>query len=298
VKRSLLAPWIALLAGCASGPEPVRLEDWMRVGVDPAAEAARVAGTLRDAGFEVRQRAEGEAFVALAFARPDGRKAIRVVTRRGVVVALDSHEADGVRERHGAVRLVALDAERGHDVDGDGRPEVVVARDADGASCLAIVRLAADGRATVAPTDAEALAPGACPAALEDVDGDDVREALVELRWPQLALEPRAVPSLRAALVHDDGAWRASGMPVVYAARERRRREEALTEARRALDVAEAVRLAVELAALAHLTGASVAAQVERFDGALAGLVLTEAQLARVEAIRAVIGAGWQADAP
>jgi hypothetical protein len=272
----------------------VRLEDWMRVGVDPVDEAVRVTRTLTEAGFQVTQRAEGDGFVALAMARSDGRRAVRVISSRGVVVALDSHEPDGVRERHGPVRIVELDADRGYDVDRDGHPEVVVARGEDGPPCLAIVRIADDGRATVAPTDAEALAPGACPTALEDVDGDEIREVLVELRWPQLSLDER-VPTLRAALVHDDGAWRATGMPVVYVQRERARRERALAESRDELDVPTAVRLAVELAALAHLTGASVAAQVERFDRALAGLVLSREEVDRIATIRAVIGAGWQA---
>lgn len=268
----------------------------MRVGVEPAEEAARVRATLTGSGFEVARRLEGEGFVALGFAHPEGRRAVRVITSRGVAAALDSHEPDGVRTRHGAVRLLAPDEGDGHDRDGDGLAEVVVARDAAGATCLAILRVGEDGRVTLAPTDAERLAPGACPSALADVDGDGTPEVLVELRWPDLTVEGmEAPPSLRAALVLDDGAWRASGLPVVYARRERARRLSALEAARRGFDVPAAIRLAVELAALAHLTGASVAAQVERFDEALAGVVLTRAQVDRVAAIRAVIGGGWRA---
>lgn len=282
------------MAACGGGPEPVRPEDWLRVGVDPVEEARVVEGRLTESGWGTAQRVEGEGFVALAFEHPDGRRAVRVVTSRGVAVALDSHEPDGIRERHGPVSLVELDEA---DVDRDGRPEVVAARDQDGGRCIAILQVGGDGLVQVAPTDAEELAPGACPSALEDVDGDGVREVLVELRWPELALD-EAAPTVRAALVADEGAWRATGAPVSYLERETERRLGLLARARQRLDVAASARIAVELAALAHLGGASPAAQVRRFDDALAGMVLTEAEQARVAEIRAVLAAGWRAPEP
>ena len=53
--------------------------------------------------------------------------------------------------------------------------------------------------------------------------------------------------------------------------------------------------IGVELAALAHLAGAAMSAQVERFDAALAGMVLSEAEAARAAEIRGAIAAGWRA---
>lgn len=267
----------------------MRLDDWMRVGVDPEVEAARVERALLDAGWRTTARVDGEGFVALGFEREEQR-AVRVVTRRGVAASLDSHEPDGVRERHGPVRLV----EEVLDVDHDGVPELTLARgDADDA-CLAVIEIDEDGRVTLMADDAEALQPGSCVTALEDVDDDETLEALALLRWPELALEDE-VAEVRAVLTLEEGAWRARGVPSAYGEVERARREEALAQARATRDLPRALRLAVELTALAHLDGATVARQVERFDGALAGLVLTEPAAEVAARVRAVIASGWGA---
>lgn len=293
-----LVPILSLLlfASCGGGaPETPLLERWLRVGVDPHAEAEAVARTLEMGGYRVTQRAETEELVALAFVRDDGRRAIRVVTRIGVAVALDSHETDGVRLRHGAVRLVepgALDA------DADGRTEIVVARDEGEDTCIAVVRIDEDGRPRAAPIDVEAFAPGRCASALEDVDGDERLEAIVELEWPELALEFHEVPSLRVALPAREGGWPVGPMPLAYEEREREARLAALAEARARLDVAAASRLGVELAALASLSGATLAAQAGRYDAALSGLVLREHERDAADAIRAFIATGWGAPEP
>lgn len=265
----------------------------MRVGVAPAQEAERVRETLEAAGWEIAQRIEAPGHVALAFRRGEQR-AVRVVTSRGVVIALDSYEPDGFHVRHGSVSLAPRDEP---DVDGDGRPDVVVARDEDGARCLAVIRIDESGAANLMPDDADALQEGACVARLEDVDGDGRVEAMVELAWPHLAIGPE-IARFDAALVVREAGWRADGMPVVYIEREREARREELGVARERRDVGRAVRLAVEFAAIAHLTGASIAAQVGRYDDALAGLVLSEAERNRVASIRAVIAAGWRATWP
>ena len=271
----------------------MRIEDFIRVGVDPVEEAARVEETLTRAGWERTRRIDGEGFVALAFARND-RRAVRITTSRGIAVALDSHEPDGVRLRHGAVSLIEGDAS---DLDGDGRVDVVVSREEGSERCLAVLRIAEDGDATVAPIEAEALAPGACASELADIDGDGVVEALVTLRWPDLAIDGQ-VATLTAVLVLEDGGWRAGPMPVAYVEREEASRRDALMAARAARDVPSAARLGVELAALAHSSGAALSAQIARLDAALSGLVLTETQAAEVAAVRAVIAAGWQAPTP
>src|SRR5690606_26313548 len=159
------------LAGCGAPREPPLLERWVRVGTDPEREAEAVARGLEAGGYRATQRIAGDGFVALAFVREaDDRRAVRVITRIGVAVALDSHETDGVRIRHGAVRLIETGA-RGDDVDLDGRPEVVVARDGEEGTCIAVIRIAEDGRPSAPAIEAEALAPGRCASSLEDVDG-------------------------------------------------------------------------------------------------------------------------------
>lgn len=279
--------------GCGSPSTRRAPEDYLRVGVDPSGEASLVVEALEGAGFALTQRIEAPAFIALAFVREsDGHRAVRVVTRVGVAVALDSHETDGVRVRHGEVRLVEPDGED-HDLDGDGRPEVVLARAQDDHDCLAIIRLYEDGRARAARIEAENVAPGSCASALRDVDGDGRLEAIVELEWRALALSDASVPSLSVALAASEGGWRAGAMPAEYEARERASRRAALADARARLDVASANRIGVELAALANLAGAPLAAQVRAYDEALAGLVVGQSVLDRVRAVRAYIAAGW-----
>ena len=281
----------ALAAACAGALEGPRPEDWMRVGVEPGEEAVEVEAALREAGWTRTERRAGDGFVALAFERGE-QYAVRVVSRRGVVVALDSHEPDGLRERHGRVSLPEPPRS---DLDGDGREDVLVARDDDaGERCLAVVRVDPEGRAEALPIAGDALATGACASALTDVDGDGRLEAMVSLRWPQLAVRGE-VPGVDAPLVLTAEGWRPDGLPASHEASETEARRAALEAAREGLDVGVSVRLGVELAALAHLSGAAMSAQVERFDAALEGLVLEEADAARVAEIRAAIALGWRA---
>src|SRR5690606_6496165 len=103
----------------------------------------------------------------------------------------------------GNVRLV--EPGPGPDLDRDGHPEIVVARAEPGRECLAIVRILENGRARAARIEADAVAPGSCASALDDVDGDGRAEAIVELEWPELAFDEASVPALRVALAAEDG---------------------------------------------------------------------------------------------
>ncbi len=294
--KEILIGCIALCAGCGAGSQPMRIEDWVRVGVDPEQEARAVVATLVEGGYEVVERIDGEGFVAIGLARfADGRSAVRVVTRVGVAVSLDSHESDGFHVRHGDVSLVDV-GRSDHDVDGDGRPEIVVAR-AGRTRCVAVLRIDDDGRARVVPIAAEALVPGSCASRLEDVDGDGRLEALIELAWPALALGD-AVPSIRAALFSEGGEWRASAISAAFVEREEAERRAHLEHARQRLDVPNAQRLAVELAAIANLKGAARSAQVIRYDEALSGLVLDRRALEHVERVRDYIASGWGTPRP
>ena len=261
----------------------------MRVGVVPAEEAELVRATLEAAGWETAQRIEADGQIALGFVRGEQR-AVRVVTSRGVVIALDSHESDGIRARDGRVSLIERDDP---DVTGDGRADVVVVREESDARCLALMTIDERGAAQLMPDDADELQEGACVNRFEDVDADGRLEAIVALSWPDLAIGPE-VPRVDVALQRRESAWRADPMPVVFVDREREARAQALAVAREHRNVGRAVRLAVEIAAFAHLTGAAVAAQVQRYDAALAGLVLREAERDRVNSIRGVVASGWR----
>ena len=276
----------------------------MRVGVSVQDEAAQVRATLEAAGWRTTRTVEGEGFVALAFGRAPSERAVRVITRRGVVVSLDSHEPDGVRGRHG---LVSIAEGPPADLDGDGRVELVVQRvlppergatSAPGERrCLSALRIGADGDASVIPADAGALREGACISRFEDVDADGAQDAIVRVTWAELSTAER-LASVDVVLLFTSGAWRAGAMPVAFVSAERRARAAGLERARAAHDVDSAVSLAVEVAAFAHLTGAVLAAQVRRFDDALSGLVLTDEQRDRVAWIRAFIAAGWRDPLP
>jgi len=280
----------AALLGCASAPEPIHMEDWVRMGVSVQQEAGEVRATLEAAGWTTTRTVGRPTFVALALSRGADERAVRVITSRGVVVALDSHESDGYRVRHG---LVELGDEGPQDVDGDGREELLVWRRDGAFPCLAVLRFDEQGGATVMADDAAALREGACVTRLEDVDADGRVEAIAVLRWPGLALAEQT-PGLEVPLVEQDGAWRAGHVPVAYEESQREIRRVMLEAARARRDVDTAVRLAVEVAALAHLTGASRSAQVERFDAALSGLVLDDEQRNRIAEIRAVVSSGWR----
>lgn len=282
------------LAACAPAAQPLGAETFLNVGVSPRAEADAVRARLEAAGWERTGEVETERFVALAFRRGEDQRAVRVITARGVVAALDSHEPDGVRARHG---LVALADPAVRDFDGDGAEELVLVRDGGPTPCLAVLRFDDAGQVRAAPDDASTLREGACVARHEDVDGDGTLEAIVPLSWPELSLaEPPA--TIEVALIAREGGWHADGMPSRYVERLRGALDGALGAARLARDVSRAATVAVEIAALAHLTGASVAAQVRRFDEALSGLVLTDEARDRVAAIRAVIASGWREPEP
>ncbi|MBX3274151.1 MAG: hypothetical protein KF729_28045 [Sandaracinaceae bacterium] len=284
------ALFAGVLGACAPAPEPVGVERFLRVGVQAREEADAVRARLEAAGWALTHEVETPRFVALAFARGDEERAVRVITSRGLAASLDSHEPDGVRRRHGRVTLAEPAA---RDLDGDGVDELVVSREEEPLPCLAALRFDETGAARALADEAASLREGACVGRYEDVDADGALEAIVRLDWPALSLGEH-VAAVEVPLALRDGAFRADGLPAAFAERERARREAALAAARAAREVAQAADLALELAALAHLAGASIARQVERFDEALAGLVLTPHERDRVAAVRAVVAAGWR----
>ncbi|MGF1467909.1 MAG: FG-GAP repeat domain-containing protein [Sandaracinaceae bacterium] len=285
---------LSLLAGCGASVVPLPpVDPFLAVGVEPTEEAAHVAAMLAELGYREVRRVEGERFVAVELVTADERHAVRVVSTRGVVLALDSHEPDGVHLRDGPVELVATVAT---DLDGDGAEEVAVrlwdrARERH---CLALVRIDGEGWPSPVTLEAGRVQRDACAARVSDVDGDGRAEVLVDLRWPRLALEGGEVPSLAVPLLPGDGAWRAVRAPATFTTEEAATREVALERARAAADVARAHRLGLELAALAHLRGEPAAAQLEAYDGALQGMVLPGAAVPAVDHARVLIAEGWR----
>lgn len=85
---------MVLLGGCVSEKPVMDPLDFLAAGVDPVEEADRVALQLGRAGYVVDRRVEGGGAVAIGARRlRDGASAVRLVTRRGVVLGLDAPDA-------------------------------------------------------------------------------------------------------------------------------------------------------------------------------------------------------------
>lgn len=95
---------VSVGAACAK-PRPVQDPlDYLVAGVDPEIEAERVALHLGRAGYAVDRRVEGAGAVALGARRlRDGATAVRLVTRRGMVLGVDAPD-----DRHPERRAVRL----------------------------------------------------------------------------------------------------------------------------------------------------------------------------------------------
>jgi hypothetical protein len=259
--------------------------------VDPQAETAALRRRLTAAGWGLTAVRSGTTSRAFG-ARRDGDpplSLVRVVTARGVALALDSHETDGFRLRHGPVEVRV---ELPPDVDGDGAEEVLVRR---GDGCLEVYRVLEGGFVTPVATEAARVDRDACPTRAADLEGDGVLELLVPLAWPELALDASAIPAIEVPLTADGGAWRAGRPHVAWLAAERAAREAALEEAVRRLDRAAVQRAAVERAALAHLAGASLSRQLADYDADTGRVVFGEAEVPRLDRTRERVASGWAA---
>ena len=282
----------ALTIGCAgrssSGPD---YSAWLRVGVDPIAEADAVLSALERAGYRRSRRLEAPAWSAFE-ARRGPLRAIRVITARGVALALDSHEPDGLVPRHGAISLVEPSSAGAHDVDRDGADEIVIGAEIEGRTCLLPFRVDAEGAVSPRAPDLRSLGPDVCIEALRDVDGRGDVEAVVVLRAP--SLRRAAMPSVEVPLEFDlEGIARVGTTPVGHLESERARAAEALRVALEAPDPESIYVLAIEAALRARGAGAAVVEQVEAFDRTLARAVIPRAMVADIVRARATVEGGW-----
>src|SRR5690554_1653384 len=102
--QPLMVGTIAFLIGCG-GPDFVQDPlDYLGVGVNPREEAERVAHQLGKAGYVVDRQIEGAGAIALEARRlRDGATAVRIITSRGIALAVDAPD-----RRHPARRSVGL----------------------------------------------------------------------------------------------------------------------------------------------------------------------------------------------
>jgi hypothetical protein len=283
-----------LVIGCGAARPPLPGdEEFLDVGVDPQLEATALERGLSEAGYGHTQRVEGEGWVALAMTREDGASVARLVTRRGVVIALD--ETSSLLGHTRGVLAIEAAPPTGTDVDGDGSLDVLLVRAESDRRCLLVVHLGEDGAASPLVLDPEGLAPDACLEAFRDVDGNADPEAIVRVRAHVLARS--AIPTVDRPLERDaSGVFRAVDPAARFVADERRAREARLMLARATPSPEDAYTIAVELALLVAVSGETPERQLEAFDAAMTGVVLTEDLVTAVHRARGLIAAGTAYD--
>ncbi|MCB9618758.1 MAG: hypothetical protein H6724_04810 [Sandaracinus sp.] len=289
--------------GCGgSARDPFGDARHLRVGLDPSAEADAIEERLIEDGFVRAARVDAPNAVGLAMRDEGGRSVLRIVTRRGVVLAVAAPTEALTRSEVGLVEAPA-------DLDGDGHVELIAAA-TDAATerrCLALVRVLEDGGLAEVTPELRALGGEPCLEALSDLDADGRFEVVAVTRFGALAWgsAPRvpvvfvpfpneategAVPGARWQALSGDRATR-------FFQRERAEREAALRTARGEANVAGAYRLGVELAAIARHAGADTDTQIgvlrSAADGLTLGVAASERWLEAVEYVRR----GWRTEA-
>ncbi len=175
---------VACLVAC-SQPAPVQDPlDYLRIGVDPRAEANAIMTDLTSHGFAIGRRIEEPDFVAFDAARgPDST--VRIITTRGTALSIQ------VPDVRWPERLwVELAGGSRPDFDGDGRGDVVVAIRERDRTCLAWARVDAEGfvaevfRASAEWGDAPCLVEIDTPRATLELDVPDAPVPGARVRVP------------------------------------------------------------------------------------------------------------------
>jgi hypothetical protein len=300
-RSALLTLWIC---GCASAPASPYFGDerYLRFGVDPNQEANAVIESQKARHYPLALRLLGQNFTALGFMDGRGRStAVRILTLRGIVVALDPRPQTPLQESL-SYTLLEAPIEGTHDADGDSFEEVFVEQRTQSRRCLQVYRVRDVGFVDPVEQDAQVMGQPFCAEAAADLDGDGKVELVGELvigGFEPAGLHASATaPRLHLPLwasEHRFAARSGTAAQRAWLTRERREREVELADARKHLDVPRSFTLAIELAALAHLGGGDPVVQLGAFDRALSGLVLTGPQAAAGMRARGQIYADWNA---
>ena len=152
-----LALVLALAACARESPPPYDPTVYLRVGLDPAQEAAALRARFAEDGFTLRARVEAPGVSAFAMGR-EGETLVRVITERGVALAVSAPTEGLDRAEVGLLEVEPSDP------DGDGRPEVALyAVDVAAARrCVALLRVEA-GSAGGTPLGLSAASFAAMP---------------------------------------------------------------------------------------------------------------------------------------
>ena len=251
--------------GCGSANAMPDDSLYFGVGVEPDAEMDAVLTTLRAHGFVEGRRTDTPRFIAVDLHSAEG-SAVRIVSARGVVFALDAGTAEG---------LLSLDARTGSDLDGDTFADVIIVRTEAHRACLALGRVDAEGYFSAVRTDTGHLDGATCIEEFRDVNHDGRIDALVPMRAAALGVEATITVPLVLA---ENGTFAFDTEAVTaFISDERARRDALVMRAVDAADQAVLVRLACELAWLERmaLTDEDTTRVARAFDTTVAHLPLS-----------------------
>jgi hypothetical protein len=186
VSRTLGVAWLTTLAllGCRGPATPIDDARHLRVGLDARAEADAIEAQLRGRGWVRVVRVDAPGAVGLAMRGDEGRTALRVVTQRGLVLAVEAPTESLERAEVGLIDAPT-------DLDRDGFVELLPAA-TDAATerrCFAIARVMPDGSLVEVTPSFEGLGGSACLEALVDLEGDGRLEVVAKVRFASLAWE-------------------------------------------------------------------------------------------------------------
>ena len=287
-----------LSASCATTAVAPTFSDaqWLTVGVDPEVEARKILQDYEQAGYSLHARVVGQAFTAMGFVRADGTsRGIRVVTARGVALALDSVPKGALEDRLEYFLMMPPVAAT-LDADGDGAEEFFVRElGRRTGNCVVPYRVGPSGVVQRIEPDLARFGADSCIESLSDVDGNGEVELVVRYRIERLPL--RQWPEVPLLLFPDgQGGFDPTGAPTVtepYYVGEIERRQVALVEAADAGQAESTYRLACEVALLWHLTGAARATELRVLKSHFSELNAANRDRAIESAIVARAQEGW-----
>jgi hypothetical protein len=271
-----------LLVACSAGCVP-RVqspyfgdENYIRIGLDPDAEAKALISNHAQQGEGLSLRILGHDFTALGFMDRDGHpQHALILTKRGIEVALDPEPGPPLMAAKPSVTYALIKGpfDDTQDADGDGFEEVFIERRTPQRTCLLIYRVRDTG--FVDPVEVKAFAFGRelCPSAVADVDHDHHAELLADVSFDEFGLAQ--TPSVRLPLWAAEHHFQLHAQPEKlrdYVAEQRRGRMAELDDAGERRDRPTVQRIAVELAALAYLDERDAREQMAQLDLALTGV--------------------------
>lgn len=294
--KPLALLWLSLASCTAHDYQPFLSRElgFVQLGVQLASEEKEVRRVLAQRGLRVVSRLDNPAFVALGAATRDGQKsAVRLVSRRGVVVAEDASEDDlfgpgrvSLIEHFGGslgeYLLVAhARVARGHEV-----------------GCVVLDRVLPDGSVVQCPLDVSPFGSRACISNLAPGHAGHMQATVA---WPGLQALTTPELEVELAFIEPPVGREPAQIPVAHVVPgawidSQTTRLSTLRLAR--ADFSRRHAAGVARAAIALLTGHDVATQVNAYRNALGSVLPATAEAAIAADTASHIERGWLDSAP